>query len=100
MVGTGLLGLKKADAATFNFTVAPNPVADQDASVSFSLDKAQAGSVVVTDLLGRQVAVLATGSLAAGAHNLTLQSANLAAGQYIVKLQLSDKVATRKVAVL
>ncbi|MBC7448403.1 MAG: T9SS type A sorting domain-containing protein [Hymenobacteraceae bacterium] len=99
VIGQGLLGLKKADAATFSFTVSPNPVAGQDASVNFSLAKAAAGSVIVTDLLGRQVAVLANGTLPAGDQRLTLKAASLAAGQYIVKLQLGDKVATRKLAV-
>ena len=100
-LGTGLVsGLKKVDAASLNFSVAPNPVAGADASVSFSLDKAQTGTVTVSDMLGRQVATLANGTLPAGNQRFTLKAANLTAGQYIVKLQLGDKVATRKVAVL
>ncbi len=99
VIGTGLLGTKKVDASAFSFTVSPNPMIGQDASVSFSLPKAQTGSVIVSDMLGRQVAVLANGTLPAGEQRLTLKASNLAAGQYIVKLQLGDKVATRKVAV-
>lgn len=100
-VGTGVVsGLKKIDAAALNFSVAPNPVAGQNADVSFSLDRAQTGSIVVTDLLGRQVAVLANGALTAGEQHFSLKAANLPSGQYLVKLQLGDQVATRKVAVL
>lgn len=100
-LGTGIVsGLKKVDAASLKFSVAPNPVNGPETSVNFTLDKAQTGSVTVTDLLGRQVAVLANGALPAGEQRFTLKAANLTAGQYIVKLQLGDKVATRKVAVL
>ncbi len=99
-VGTGIVqGTRKLDAAALNFSVAPNPVNGTDASVNFSLAKSEAGSVIVTDLLGRTVATLANGTLPAGAQRLTLKSANLAAGQYIVKLQLGNSVATRKVSV-
>ena len=100
VIGSGLaLGTKKLDATALNFTVSPNPVAGQDASVNFTLPKAEAGTVTVSDLLGRQVAVLANGTLAAGAQRLTLKAANLAAGQYIVKLQLGNTIATQKVSV-
>lgn len=100
IVGTGLItGLKKVDAGSFNFSVAPNPINGVDAAVNFTLSKPEAATVVVTDMLGRQVATLANGTLPAGEQRLTLKSANLAAGQYIVKLQFGDKVATRKVAV-
>ncbi len=95
------LSAPKLAANAINFTVSPNPVSGQDAAVEFTVaDKAQAGSVIVTDLLGRTVATLANGTLSAGTQRYSLRTAGLSAGNYIVKLQLGDKVATRKVSVL
>ena len=94
-------GLPKLDESAINFTVSPNPVSGTDAQVAFTVaDKAQTATVIVTDLLGREVAVLANGTLPVGQQRFSLKSANLASGQYLVKLMLGDKVATRKVSVL
>jgi hypothetical protein len=101
IVGQGL-GVKKLNADAISFTVAPNPVSGGAADVQFTVPGARAeqGSVIVTDLMGRTVATLASGNIAAGAQRYSLNTSGLAAGQYIVKLVLGDKVATRKVSVL
>jgi Secretion system C-terminal sorting domain len=102
VIGQGVVGLKKLNADAINFSVAPNPIAGGTANVSFSVPggKAEQGSVIVTDMMGRTVATLANGTIAAGKQQFNLNTANLASGQYIVKLVLGDKVATRKVSVL
>lgn len=95
------LGLSKLNEADINFSVSPNPVAGQDAAVGFTVTgKSQFANVTVTDLMGREVAVLANGVLPVGNQRFSLKSAGLASGQYLVKLLLDNKVATRKVAVL
>ncbi len=101
VIGQGL-GLKKLNADQISFSVAPNPVDGGSANVAFTVPgvRAEQGSVIVTDLMGRTVATLANGSIAAGKQQFNLNTTNLAAGQYIVKLVLGDKVATRKVSVL
>ena len=96
----GPSGLPQLNASDINFSVAPNPVSGQDASVAFTVTgKAQFANVTVTDLLGREVAVLANQELPVGQQRFSLKAAGLAPGQYVVKLLLDNKVATRKVAV-
>ena len=93
-------GVAKLNENTLRFTVSPNPVSGQDAAVAFTVaDKAQFANVTVTDLLGREVAVLANGILPVGAQRFSLKTAGLAPGQYLVKVLLDNKVATRKVSV-
>lgn len=94
-------GLPKLNDNLVNFTVSPNPVSGQDATVAFTVvDKAQPVSLLVTDVLGRQVYELTNSTLPAGRQHFSLQSANLPAGQYLVKLMIGDRVATRKIAVM
>ncbi|OZC02185.1 sialate O-acetylesterase [Rubricoccus marinus] len=77
----------------------PNPTRGA-LRVPFSLDAAQEATVAVYDALGRRVAVLADGPLAAGAHDLTLETSSLAPGLYIVRLSATDTVLTRRFTVI
>ncbi len=61
----------------------PNPTA-RAATVPFTLPEVAAVRVVVYDLLGREVAVLADGVLDAGRHALRLDGSRLAVGTYFV----------------
>lgn len=62
----------------------PNPLASH-ATVGLDLPTAQAVRVAVFDLLGREVAVLHNGPLAAGGHDLVLDAARLPSGVYVVR---------------
>lgn len=64
--------------------VAPNPVAAH-AAVTLTLDHGADVTVAVYDALGRRVATLADGVLAAGPHPLDLDAAGLPAGAYLVR---------------
>jgi hypothetical protein len=79
--------------------VYPNP-ARGTATVTFELDRAQAATVAVYDLLGREVAVLARGEQPAGRTTVTLDAAALPAGLYIVHLAGETATATQKVVVV
>ena len=59
---------------------------------------ARPGSTV-HDALGRRVAVVADGPLAAGAHALTWDASAVAAGVYVVRLEAAGLVRTRTVVV-
>ena len=71
--------------------VAPNPTRGV-ARVRFSLPEAQAVRVTVTDLLGREVAVLLDGPAPAGASEAAFP-ASLPAGVYVVRLAAADGAA-------
>ena len=64
---------------------APNPTASS-ATVAFDVPEASAVSVSVYDLLGRRVAVLAEGEVAAGRHTARIEAGAFAPGVYVVRM--------------
>jgi len=75
--------------------VAPNPVAGA-AAVGFTLPEASVVRLTVHDLLGREVAVIASAALPAGDHRFTLDADELPAGAYVVRLVADAHVAARR----
>ncbi|HLA64666.1 MAG TPA: PQQ-binding-like beta-propeller repeat protein [Rhodothermales bacterium] len=65
-------------------TVAPNPAADR-AAIALTLPAAEAATVAVYDALGRRVAVLHDGALAAGTHAFSLDASALPPGVYVLR---------------
>ena len=93
-------GTKAADEASVAMAVFPNP-ANGVATVAYNVaGRAEQVNIVLTDLLGRPVQVLANGLQNAGVQSKTVSTANVAAGTYLVRVQVGDKVATRKVVLL
>ena len=79
--------------------VHPNPVVGT-ASVSFRLGAAAAVRLAVFDVLGREVRVLTDGARAAGTYTESVATAGLPAGVYVVRLDASGRVETRRFTVL
>ena len=77
----------------------PNP-ARGHATVSVSVPSS--GSVVVSvfDVLGREVALLHDGPLAAGTHPLRLDAARLPAGVYVVRASAGSAVVSQRLVVV
>ena len=97
--GVTVLATKAADAAAVALSVYPNPVADA-ASVAYRVtDQASPVSIVLTDLLGRPVRVLENSLKPVGSQSVALDKSNLAAGTYLVRVQVGEKVSTSKIAV-
>ncbi|HLA64623.1 MAG TPA: hypothetical protein VK610_09370, partial [Rhodothermales bacterium] len=76
----------------------PNPVADR-AALTLALARPQTVRVEAFDAVGRRVALLHDGPLAAGAHALTLDAAALAPGLYVVRATGAEGVAAQRVTV-
>ena len=87
------------EAAAFALSVGPNPTRG-DATVRFSLDRAQRVQVALYDVVGRRVAVVAEGTFGAGDATASVATADLPAGIYILRLQGEDAAATRTVTVI
>ncbi len=68
--------------------------------MQFALAEAGAVRLSVFDALGREVAVLAAGERAAGAHEARLDAARLAPGVYVVRLEAAGRAVTRRLAVV
>ena len=98
--GVVVLGTKAADVAAIAVGIFPNP-ANGMTTVAYNVGShADNVNIVLTDLLGRQMRVLENGFQAAGPQSKAVNMENLAAGTYLVRVQVGDKVATRKVVLL
>ena len=75
-----------AGAGVFALTAAPNPFGGQTA-VTLALAEAGAARVAVYDALGRLVAVLHDGPLAAGERAFRVDGSGLAPGLYVVRAE-------------
>ncbi|WP_400191372.1 T9SS type A sorting domain-containing protein [Hymenobacter sp. B81] len=91
---------RQAAEAAVAMGVFPNPSADKTTITYQVLGKSQAVQVVLTDLMGRTVRTLHNGTESAGFHNLEVSKQDVSAGTYLVKVQVGDKAATRKVVLL
>ena len=87
-----------ADGALALGAPRPNPTAGR-ADVPFALARAGAVRLAVYDALGREVAVLADGDAAAGAHRATFDATGLAAGVYVIRLTTTDGALARRLTV-
>ncbi|MDO7846359.1 T9SS type A sorting domain-containing protein [Hymenobacter sp. M29] len=97
--GATVLAARSADEAALGLQVYPNPAAGF-LTVVYQVPRAGAASLVLTDLLGRPVRVLEQGQKAAGPQSTTLSTADVAAGTYLLRVQLGSTVAVRKVVLL
>ncbi|MEM8600980.1 MAG: T9SS-dependent M36 family metallopeptidase [Bacteroidota bacterium] len=80
--------------------VYPNPF-NPEATFTLQVATAQDVSVVVYDVLGRQVAALHDGALAAGAlHRFEVDGRALASGAYVLRVQGEDFAETRRLTLV
>ena len=94
-----VLSSRRADDAVVAMSVFPNPAQGQ-ATITYQVqDASQPVAVRVTDLLGRDVRTLLDARQTPGFHDLTVPTSELALGTYLIKVQVGDKVATRRLAV-
>jgi ELWxxDGT repeat protein len=77
----------------------PNPAQDR-ATVSFDVDEPGPVRVEVFDVLGRRVALLADGPVAAGEHALTWEAGAAPSGLYLVRLTAGDTVQTQRLTLV
>ena len=94
------LGTKAADEASVAMSVYPNP-AEGSATLTYNVvGRSEAVNIVLTDLLGRQVKVLENSQQTAGVRTAVVNTSSVGAGTYLVRVQVGDKVAVRKVVLL
>jgi hypothetical protein len=86
-------------AVDFNLQVTPNPVIDQT-QINFSLPRAAQAEITISDLSGKQVAVLGNENYQAGEHFLTWNPQGLAAGVYRCSITAEGFSSSRKIVVM
>ena len=80
----------------FMFNVYPNRFTDE-ANIVFNLDRPEAITMRVTNLLGQSISVYQPGTLATGEHTITLSGNYLSPGLYLVTLSDTNGSSTKKV---
>jgi hypothetical protein len=98
--GVTVLGTRTADAAALALGVYPNPVQAASTVTYQVTERASNVHIVLTDLLGRTVRTLENSLKPVGTQTAAVDAAALAAGTYLVRVQVADKVSTSKVSVL
>lgn len=88
-----------ATIASSELSAYPNPFAQQT-SLTYSLDEATDVRLVVYDLLGREVAVLADGLQEAGAFEAPFEAMGLPSGAYLVRLTAGNVVEATRVTLV
>jgi cytochrome c peroxidase len=79
--------------------VSPNPF-NPRTQVSFSLPEGGDVRLVVYDIAGREVAVLADGNMDAGRHAIAFDGSGLASGVYFARLETAGAVEQRKMVLM
>ena len=78
---------------------APNPVATTT-TLRYELDDAANVEIIVLNVLGQQVATLASGPAPAGPHSVTVDATGLPAGTYFVHMRAAGQAQTRPFVVV
>jgi hypothetical protein len=72
----------------------PNPF-NPSTKISFTIPKADHVSLVVYDMLGKEISTLVDSDLGTGAHSVTFDGKNLASGTYIYRIRSGEFVQER-----
>lgn len=72
----------------------PNPF-NPSTKISFTLPRADHVSLVVYDMLGKEISTLVDSDLGAGTHSVTFDGKNLASGTYIYRIRSGEFVQER-----
>ena len=90
---------EEAVEARVELTVGPNPTRGL-ATVRYALDRGQQVRIALYDVLGREVATLADGAVAAGPASVEVDTASLPTGTYVLRLQAESGTLTRTITVV
>ncbi len=88
-----------ATTTTLQESIAPNPVRDR-ATLRLVFEQDTEAAVAVFDVLGRRVATLHEGPVAAGPHAFSVDARALATGTYFVRVATEATVRTHRLTVM
>ena len=87
----GAVAPKPDNASAMNFSMGqnfPNPF-NPSTSIRYSVPERSQVRLVVSDMLGREVATLVEGTIEAGSHLATFDAAQLSSGQYTARVEMT-----------
>ena len=82
----------------FALQVYPNPANDA-VHLKFNLQDATGASITITDVAGRAVAYISESNIATGENDIAYQVSSLPSGLYIVRMQSSAGIVSKKVVI-
>lgn len=85
--------------ATLALTAFPNPF-NSSTEIRYSLPRSGAISLILYDVLGREIAVLIKGFTESGNHHLPFNGSDLASGVYFARLNAGTQVVTQKILLM
>lgn len=94
MYPTSMTSVEEFDEA-LRLSIFPNPTSD-NTTIKFASKEGQNYSVSVLNSLGQQIQMLHQGALVEGMNSINYNTANLAKGIYIVKIESEGKIQTVK----
>lgn len=77
----------------------PNPF-NPATTISYSIPKESQVSLVIYDIMGRQVAELVNGKQSAGSYNIQFDASSVASGTYFYKLTAGEFISVKKMVLL
>lgn len=77
----------------------PNPF-NGSTAIRYALPQAETVRLTIIDMLGREVAVLASRRMDAGTHNVTWDAGNRASGMYVCRLAAGTLVESKKIMIV
>ena len=77
----------------------PNPF-NPSTTISYQLESAQSVSLAVYDQLGRRVAILQSGNISSGSHQITFDASGLSSGVYFYRLKTESSILTKKMLLI
>lgn len=80
-------------------SVYPNP-ANDFMNISFMLNQPEVAGVEIFDLFGKKVAAVTGHEYAEGQNLIRISNEGIANGMYLIKLQIGNRVITRKISVI
>jgi hypothetical protein len=96
------MSVKNIDALPAKFTLDqnyPNPF-NPSTTITFSLPHSANASLIIFDMLGREVATLVNGYTASGTHEVQFNATNLASGFYSYKLTSGNFTEVKKMMLI
>lgn len=77
----------------------PNPF-NPTTNISYQMPEAGSVSLVIYDMLGREITTLVNERVTAGNHEITFDAGGLSSGMYIYRLETGNEVFTRKLMLI
>jgi len=77
----------------------PNP-ARRTVTIRYALPEASNVSLVIYDVMGREVSRLVSGSEPAGFHDVQFDTSDLASGMYLYRIEAGDFAKTRRMTIV